>query len=38
LLLLPLWRYYTRNSLLIREVPDQREGIDEGCNYLIYWV
>jgi len=34
----PLWRYYTRNSLLIREVPDQRGGIDEDCNYLIYWV
>jgi len=29
---------YTRNSLLIREVPDQSGGIDEGCNYLIFWV
>jgi len=34
----PLWRYCTRNSLVISEVPDQRGGFNEGCNYLIYWV
>ena len=35
----PLWRYYIRNSLLIREVvPDQRWDINEGRNYLVYWV
>ena len=34
----PLYRYYTRTSLLIREVPDQRGGINEGCNSLIYGV
>jgi len=31
-----LWRYYTCTSLLIREVPGQRGGINEGCNSLIY--
>jgi len=25
----PLWRYCTRSS---------RGGIDEGCNYVIYWI
>jgi len=32
----PLCRYYTRTSLLIREVPGQSEGINEGYNSLIY--
>jgi len=33
-----LCRYYTRTSLLIREVSGQRGGINEGCNSLIYGV
>jgi len=28
----PLCRYYTRTSLLIREVPGQTGGINEGCK------
>jgi len=34
----PPWRHCIRNFLLIRDVPDQRLGIYEGCNYLIHWV
>jgi len=34
----PLCKYYTRASLLIREVSGQRGGVHEGCNSLIYWV
>jgi len=34
----PLCRYYTRTSLLVREVPGQRGGLGEGYNSLIYWV
>jgi len=33
-----LCRYYTRTSLLRREVSGQRGGINGGCNSLISWV
>jgi len=33
-----LCRYYTRTSLLIKEVSGQRGGINEGRNSLIHWV
>jgi len=31
----PLCWYYTRTSVLVKEVPGQRGGINEGCNSLI---
>jgi len=34
----PLCRYYPRAPLLIREVPGQGGGINEGGNSLSYWV
>jgi len=34
----PFCRYYTRTSLLIRDVSGQRAGINEGCNSLIYGI
>jgi len=34
----PLCRYNTCTSLLIREALGQKQGINEGCNSLIYWV
>jgi len=30
-----LCKYFTRTSLLIREIPGQRRSSNEGCNYLM---